>query len=120
MRVRKPERTRAAGVRAVWMNLAVNTAVLDVPENLLLEKIVAILVELIGGGDQRRQPMRGALHPAALAALEGWGAVRRQRVLDAEPVEGAGQPLAPVDFIHADVGVEPLGDLGERGVTPLQ
>src|SRR5215510_4486039 len=102
------------------MYLAVDTAVLDVAENLLLEKIVTVLVELICGGDQRWQPMRRMLHPAALAALERRIALFRARVFDLEFVEGADQPLAAVDLVHADSGAELLGDLGKHGIAPAQ
>src|SRR5262245_29504728 len=104
----------------MWMYLTVDAAVLDVIENLLLEKIVAVLVELIRGGNQLRQPVRCLLHPAAFAALERWVALFRARILDAEPVEGGAQPFAAIDLVHADGGAKLVRQFGQGSITPAQ
>ena len=95
------------------MYLAIDAAVLDMPENLLLEKIVTVLVELVRRCDQWRQPMLGVLHPATFAALERRIPFFGERVFNVEPIEGGNQPLAAVDFVHTDAGIELFGNLSE-------
>src|SRR5262249_35267006 len=103
MRIREAQRACAALVGAVRMYLTVDATILDVLENLLLEKIVAVLVELIRCSNQWRQPVLRVLHPAAFAALERRIAFVGERVLDAKPIKGADQPVASVDFVHAEL-----------------
>src|SRR5262245_53775930 len=57
------------------------------------------------------------LHPAALAALERRIALLGERILDTEPIEGADEPLAPVDLGHAGHSAELLGYLCEHDVA---
>src|SRR5262249_57907791 len=99
------------------MELAVNAVVHDVLEDLLLQEIVAVLVELIGCSNQRRQPVLRVLHPSALTAFKRRIALLGERILDTEPIEGADEPLAPVDLGHAGRGAELLGYLCEHGVA---
>src|SRR5262249_42182218 len=118
MRIRKSERSCATVVGAVRVYFTIDAAVLDVSENLLLEEIVAVLVKLIRRCGQWWQPVLGLLHPTPLTTLERWIAFFGARVLDAEPIESTDQPLASVDFIHANAGIELVGNLGEHGVAP--
>src|SRR6516165_3365365 len=99
------------------MDFTVDATVFEVPEDLRLEKIVAVLVERIRCGDQWRQPMRRVLHPAPLAALETWIAFFSERVLDAELIERTSQPITTVDLVHASAGIELFRDLGEHGIA---
>src|SRR6516162_11148518 len=69
MRIRESERACATVVGAVRVYFAIDATVLDVAENLLLEKIVTVLVELVRRGDQWRQPMLGMLIQPRLPRL---------------------------------------------------
>src|SRR5262249_52274169 len=118
MRIGESKRARATVVGAVRVYFTIDAAVLDVSENLLLEEIVAVLVELVSRRDQWRQPMLGVLHPSTFATPERWIAFFGARVLDAKPIESTDQPVASIDFIHADAGIELVGNLGEHSVAP--
>src|SRR5215831_750298 len=60
------------------------------------------------------------LHPATLAASETRVVLLGERVFDAELIEGVDQPIAAVNLVHADTGIEPFRNLGEHSIALLE